>query len=79
VPEVPDAGYHAFLADAGVSMSITIRTLLKSKRPRAALVVRLRDRRYCLRRSQYCRAPFVAALAIHGQRQLEPVEKQLSG
>ena len=38
VPEVPDADYHAFMADAGVSMSITIRTLLKSKRPRAALV-----------------------------------------
>ncbi len=38
VPQVPGADYHAFLADAGVSMSITIRTLLKSKRPRAALV-----------------------------------------
>ena len=38
VPAIPDADYHAFLHDASVSMSITIRTLLKSKRPQAALV-----------------------------------------
>ena len=38
VPTIPDADYHAFLHDASVSMSISIRTLLKSKRPRAALV-----------------------------------------
>ncbi|HEV2274656.1 MAG TPA: hypothetical protein VGR96_10845 [Acidobacteriaceae bacterium] len=38
IPEAEDADYRAFLHDAGVSMSITIRDLVKSKRPRAALV-----------------------------------------
>ncbi len=38
VPEAPDADYRAFLHDASVSMSITIRDLVKSKRPNAALV-----------------------------------------
>jgi len=38
VPEIPDADYHAFLHDCSVSMSITIRDLIKKKRPRTALV-----------------------------------------
>jgi hypothetical protein len=38
VPDTPDADYRAFLHDASVSMSITIRDLMKSKRPKAALV-----------------------------------------
>jgi Hypothetical glycosyl hydrolase 6 len=38
VPEVPDADYRAFLHDAGVSMSMAIRDLIKTKRPKAALV-----------------------------------------
>ncbi len=38
VPEAPDADYRAFLHDASISMSITIRDLVKSKRPKAALV-----------------------------------------
>jgi hypothetical protein len=38
VPETPDADYHAFLHDAGVSMSLAIRTVVKTKRPQAALL-----------------------------------------
>jgi hypothetical protein len=38
VPEAPDADYHAFLHDAGVSMSLAIRTVVKTKRPQAALL-----------------------------------------
>ena len=38
VPDVADADYRVFLHDAGQSMSIAIRDLLKSKRPNAALV-----------------------------------------
>jgi hypothetical protein len=38
VPDTPDADYRTFLHDASVSMSITIRDLMKSKRPKAALV-----------------------------------------
>jgi Hypothetical glycosyl hydrolase 6 len=38
VPETPDADYRSFLHDASVSVSIMIRNLVKSKRPKAALV-----------------------------------------
>jgi Hypothetical glycosyl hydrolase 6/TAT (twin-arginine translocation) pathway signal sequence len=38
IPDTPDADYRAFLHEAGVSMSITIRDLVKSKRPKAAIV-----------------------------------------
>lgn len=38
LPEKPDADYQVFLHDATVSMSETIRKLIKSKRPSAALV-----------------------------------------
>ena len=38
LPEKPDAGYQAFLRDATAGMSQTIRQLIKSKRPAAALV-----------------------------------------
>jgi Hypothetical glycosyl hydrolase 6 len=38
VPIVPDADYHAFLHDAGVSMSLAIRSVLKTKRPKCALI-----------------------------------------
>ena len=38
LPDKPDADYQAFLHDATVSMSETIRKLIKSKRPDAALV-----------------------------------------
>ena len=37
VPDAPDADYRAFLHDASVDVSLKIRTLLKSKRPKAAL------------------------------------------
>jgi hypothetical protein len=38
VPETPDADYRAFLYDAGTEVSLKIRSLLKSKRPKAALL-----------------------------------------
>ena len=38
VPQTPDADYRAFLHDAGVDVSLQIRALLRSKRPKAALV-----------------------------------------
>jgi hypothetical protein len=38
VPETPDADYHAFLHDAGVSMSLAIRSVVRTKRPQAALL-----------------------------------------
>src|SRR5580698_10237388 len=38
VPIVPDADYHAFLHDAGVSVSLAIRNVVRSKRPKAALL-----------------------------------------
>lgn len=38
VPETPDADYRAFLHDAGVSMSLAIRTVVKTRRPQAALL-----------------------------------------
>ncbi len=38
VPETPDADYHAFLHDAGVSMSLAIRSVVRTKRPHAALL-----------------------------------------
>ena len=38
VPETPDADYRAFLYDAGTKVSLNIRSLLKSKRPKAALL-----------------------------------------
>ena len=38
VPTVPDDDYSAFLHDAGVSVSIAIRALVKSKRPRCAVL-----------------------------------------
>ncbi len=38
VPDAPDADYRAFLHDASVSMSITIRDLVKSQRPGAAFI-----------------------------------------
>lgn len=38
VPETPDADYRAFLHDASVDVSLKIRALLRSKRPKAALV-----------------------------------------
>lgn len=38
LPARPDADYQAFLRDATASMSTTIRNLIKSKRPSAALV-----------------------------------------
>ena len=38
VPETPDADYRSFLHDASVSVSIMIRNLVKSKRPKSALV-----------------------------------------
>jgi hypothetical protein len=38
VPDTPDADYHAFLHGAGESMSITIRSLVKAKRPKAAFI-----------------------------------------
>ena len=38
LPERPDADYQAFLHDATVTMSETIRKLIKSKRPAAGLV-----------------------------------------
>jgi len=38
IPDKPDADYQAFLHDATVTMSETIRSLIKSKRPNAALV-----------------------------------------
>jgi len=38
IPETPDADYRLFLHDAGKTMSIAIRDLLKNKRPKAALV-----------------------------------------
>jgi hypothetical protein len=38
VPETPDADYRAFLHDAGVSMSLAIRNVVKTKRPKAALL-----------------------------------------
>jgi hypothetical protein len=38
LPDTPDADYQAFLHDANISMSLTIRKLIKSKRPKAALV-----------------------------------------
>jgi hypothetical protein len=38
VPETPDADYREFLHDSGVAVSLKIRDLLRSKRPKAALV-----------------------------------------
>lgn len=38
LPETPDADYQAFLHDATVSMSETIRKIIREKRPHAALV-----------------------------------------
>jgi hypothetical protein len=38
VPETPDDEYHAFLHDAGVSMSLAIRSVVRTKRPQAALL-----------------------------------------
>lgn len=38
LPEKPDADYRAFLHDATIQMSETVRKLIKSKRPAAALV-----------------------------------------
>jgi hypothetical protein len=38
VPDSPDADYRAFLYDAGTDVSLKIRSLLKSKRPKAALL-----------------------------------------
>ena len=38
VPEIPDADYRAFLYDAGTDVSLKIRSVLKSKRPKAALL-----------------------------------------
>lgn len=38
IPEVPDADYRLFLHDAGKSVSISIRDLMRAKRPKAALV-----------------------------------------
>jgi hypothetical protein len=38
LPDKPDADYQAFLRDATISMSKTIRDIIKSKRPQAALV-----------------------------------------
>lgn len=38
VPEVPDADYRAFLYDAGTEVSIKIRDLVRTKRPKAALL-----------------------------------------
>jgi hypothetical protein len=38
VPTVSDQDYHAFLNDAGVAVSIAIRALVKSKRPRCAVL-----------------------------------------
>jgi hypothetical protein len=38
VPLVADDDYHLFLHDAGVKVSITIRALVKSKRPRCAVL-----------------------------------------
>jgi hypothetical protein len=38
VPETPDDDYHAFLHDAGVSMSLAIRSVVRTKRPQAALL-----------------------------------------
>ena len=38
LPDTPDADYRAFLHDATVSMSETIRQIIRAKRPNAALV-----------------------------------------
>jgi hypothetical protein len=38
LPDKPDADYQAFLHDATVTMSQTIRDIIRSKRPKAALV-----------------------------------------
>ncbi len=38
VPTVPDEDYHVFLHDAGVAVSLAIRTLVKSKRPGCAVL-----------------------------------------
>ena len=38
VPTIPDDDYYLFLHDAGVAVSIAIRTLVKSKRPRCAVL-----------------------------------------
>ncbi|HEV2485658.1 MAG TPA: hypothetical protein VGT08_09015 [Terracidiphilus sp.] len=38
VPEVPDDDYHVFLHDAGVTVSVAIRALVKSKRPGCAVL-----------------------------------------
>ena len=38
VPTVPDDDYHVFMHDAGVAVSIAIRTLVKSKRPHCAVL-----------------------------------------
>jgi len=38
VPTVADEDYHVFLHDAGVAVSIAIRTLVKSKRPHCAVL-----------------------------------------
>jgi hypothetical protein len=38
VPATPDADYRAFLHDAGVSMSLAIRNVVRTKRPKAALL-----------------------------------------
>ncbi len=38
VPEKPDADYRKFLHDAGVAVSVKFRDLLRSKRPKAALL-----------------------------------------
>lgn len=38
VPETADADYRAFLHDSSVAVSLEIRSLLRSKRPKAALV-----------------------------------------
>ena len=38
VPESPDADYRAFLYDAGTNVSLKIRDLVRSKRPKAALL-----------------------------------------
>jgi hypothetical protein len=38
VPDVPDDDYHVFLHDAGVTVSVAIRALVKSKRPGCAVL-----------------------------------------
>lgn len=38
IPEVPDADYRAFLYDAGTEVSLKIRNVVRSKRPKAALL-----------------------------------------